>query len=150
MILIAHRGNIDGKVVDLENRPDYVDRAIALNYDVEIDLWVTNGFLYVGHDSGQYQISWEWLRQRMQRLWVHCKSIEAVEKLNATPEPYNYFWHETDTLTLTSAGYIWAYPSKQPIKNSIAVLPEVNDEDTTFCQGICSDYIVRYLKNKNL
>ena len=37
MILISHRGNIDGKIVERENHPEYIDEAIALGYDVEID-----------------------------------------------------------------------------------------------------------------
>ena len=57
---------------------------------------------------------------------------------------YNYFWHEEDTLTLTSKKYLWVYPSKQPIKNSIAVMPELNDDDISECIGICSDYIENY------
>jgi hypothetical protein len=43
----------------------------------------------------------------------------------------NYFFHQEDDITLTSKGYIWAYPGKQPIKNSIAVMPELNKDDLT-------------------
>ena len=57
---------------------------------------------------------------------------------------YHYFWHEEDTLTLTSRGVVWAYPGKQPIKGSIAVMPERSNDDVSICIGICSDYIKRY------
>ena len=57
---------------------------------------------------------------------------------------YNYFWHQEDTVTLTSRGHIWVYPGKQPIKNSIAVMPELFNDDTQYCLGICSDYIEKY------
>lgn len=148
MILIAHRGNINGKIDDLENSPNYVDDAINLNYDVEIDLWVNKGLFYTGHDSPQYKINLNWLQERMQNLWIHCKNIEALEQLSTTTDAYNYFWHETDTVTLTSSGYIWAYPGKQPIKNSIAVLPEINNDEISYCRGICSDYIFRFRTNR--
>ena len=51
MILISHRGNIDGKKPHLENQPDYIDEAIALGYDVEIDVWLIDGVLFLGHDA---------------------------------------------------------------------------------------------------
>jgi hypothetical protein len=51
----------------------------------------------------------------------------------------------SNTVTLTSKNKIWAYPGKQPIKHSIAVLPELNEtEDLSFCIGICSDHIEKY------
>ena len=56
----------------------------------------------------------------------------------------NYFWHQGDTVTLTSKNYIWAHPGKQIIKGSIAVLPEIHNDNISKCIGICSDYIERY------
>ena len=37
MKLIAHRGNIDGPS-DEQNSPDYIDNALSLGYDAEIDV----------------------------------------------------------------------------------------------------------------
>ena len=34
MILISHRGNIDGKYPDFENNPIYVNKALKNGYDV--------------------------------------------------------------------------------------------------------------------
>jgi hypothetical protein len=143
MILISHRGNINGPIPERENHPDYIDKAIALGYDVEIDLWSIEGVLLLGHDKPQYGISQHWLSERDNRLWIHCKNIEAIEWMN-TVGSFIYFWHQEDTLTLTSFNHIWAYPGKQPIKNSIAVMPEINNDSITDCKGICSDYIQRY------
>ena len=36
MILISHRGNINGKNINQENHPDYVQAALDKEYDVEI------------------------------------------------------------------------------------------------------------------
>ena len=143
MILISHRGNINGPIPERENHPKYIDEAIALGYDVEIDLWRIEGVILLGHDEPQYGISQHWLNERYNKLWIHCKNIEAVEWFNMT-KGFNYFWHEVDTMTLTSFGDIWAFPGKQPIKNSIAVMPEINNDSITVCKGICSDYIQRY------
>ena len=40
--LISHRGNVDGKYPQYENLPEYVDKALNLGYDVEVDLWIDN------------------------------------------------------------------------------------------------------------
>jgi hypothetical protein len=56
----------------------------------------------------------------------------------------HYFWHEEDTLTLTSKQYMWVYPGKQPIIGSIAVMPEIHNDKIKKCVGVCSDYIINY------
>lgn len=144
MILISHRGNINGRIEDAENRPDYIDDTIRLGYEVEVDVWVIEGTFHLGHDEPQYAVSLNWLYQRKNKLWIHCKNIEAVEWFNNLLGTYNYFWHQEDTVTLTSKNYIWAYPGKQPIKNSIAVMPELYDDNIDECIGICSDFIQNY------
>ena len=142
MKLISHRGNINGPIPEAENKPEYIDDTIRLGYDVEIDMWWVNGRLYLGHDEPQYEVSDDWLGDRMDKLWVHCKNIELLYWIRSTA--LHYFWHENDTVTLTSKNYIWAYPGKQPIIGSIAVMPEIHEEDITQCIGICSDYIQDY------
>jgi len=101
------------------------------------------GVLLLGHDEPQYGVTQQWFNERFDKLWIHCKNIEAIEWFNMI-DGFNYFWHEEDTVTLTSRGAIWAYPGKQPIKRSIAVMPEINNDDTLQCLGICSDYIKKY------
>jgi len=142
MKLISHRGNINGKIIEAENRPDYIDDTIRLGYDVEIDLWVVDGKIYLGHDSFQYEINDKWLDERIDKLWIHCKNVESLNWIKNTS--LHYFWHENDTLTLTSKNYIWVYPGKQPIVGSIAVMPEIFNDDVSSCLGVCSDFIQNY------
>ena len=144
MKLISHRGNINGPLPESENNPEYIDNAICLGYDIEIDVWMINEVLFLGHDKPQYKIDINWIDDRNHKLWVHCKNIEALEFFNRFKTDINYFWHEHDTATLTSKNYIWTYPGKQPIKNSIAVMPESNNDNIDKCIGICSDYIINY------
>jgi hypothetical protein len=143
MKLISHRGNINGRIENYENHPDYIDDTIRLGYDVEVDVWVIKDTLFLGHDEPQYGITENWLNERRENLWIHCKNIEALQWFNDIGI-FNYFWHEKDTATLTSFAIIWAYPGKQPIRNSVAVMPEINNDDITQCMGICSDYIEKY------
>jgi hypothetical protein len=142
MILISHRGNINGSIPELENKPAYIDDTICLGYEIEIDMWWINGKIYLGHDKPQYEISDEWLSERIDKLWIHCKNIELLDWIRSTS--LHYFWHENDIVTLTSKNYIWAYPGKQPIVGSIAVMPELYNDDIGKCIGICSDYIKNY------
>jgi len=144
MFLISHRGNIDGKFDSYENEPVYIDKAISEGYDVEVDVWYKDKVLFLGHDTPQYGVDFRWFRDRISKLWIHCKNTESVIYFKECGYDFNYFWHEEDTITLTSQNHIWAYPGKQPIKNSIAVMPEINNDDISQCLGICSDYIKKY------
>ena len=142
MILISHRGNTNGKFESYENEPMYIDKAISDGFDVEVDVWMIEGVLFLGHDNPQYGVTQHWFNERYEKLWIHCKNIEALYFVRETR--LHYFWHEEDTLTLTSKNYIWAYPGKQPIIESIAVMPERSDDDISKCIGICSDVIKKY------
>jgi hypothetical protein len=147
MILISHRGNINGKLSEKENHPDYILAAIQAGYEVEIDVWFKDGKFMLGHDEPQYEFPFELMQNHYSKLWLHCKNLEALEmflKLDATGSKLNYFWHESDKVTLTSKNIMWAYPRTQPLKGSIAVLPEWKEDDVSQCAGICSDYIEKY------
>ena len=140
MVLISHRGNIQGKSPGLENMPEYINDTLNKGYHVEIDVWYKNGF-YLGHDNPQYNVKPSFLTQ--DKIWCHAKNIEAIIEMSKYPK-IHYFWHQEDDITLTSKGYIWAYPGKQPIKDSIAVMPEIYNDNLDKCIGICSDYISNY------
>ena len=140
MKLISHRGNINGKEPTKENAPYYINNALELGYDVEIDVYWHNGSFYLGHDIPTYKVDIKYLQDY--RLWCHAKNIEAIEEMKRYD--IHYFWHQKDDMTITSKGFIWAYPGKQPIKESIAVLPEIYNDDISHCIGICSDIIGSY------
>ena len=149
MKYIAHRGNINGKSALYENEPGYIDKAIKQGFDAEIDIWYINSeqfgwSLFLGHDEPQHRIDFNWLIDRISHLWIHCKNIEAINYFRDCNFKFNFFWHQEDDIALTSLNYIWAYPGKQPIKNSVAVMPEIHNDDITECLALCSDIIVRY------
>ncbi len=144
MILISHRGNLNGRQPYRENHPEYIDEAIACGFNVEIDIWFINNKWVLGHDGGQFDIDKSWLDNRIGSLWVHAKNLEALQNLYKTD--FHYFWHQDDHATITSKGYLWIYPGYQPIPNSISVLPEMYGEEVSHCSGICSDYISHYVK----
>ena len=146
MIFISHRGNVDGRSLG-ENSPALIDVALGLGFDVEVDVWVVDGSIFLGHDEPLFEVELVWFVERRRRLWVHCKNVGALEYFSSYGGRFNYFWHESDVVTLTSWGYVWAHSGRQPLRGSIAVLPELGDEDVRGCRGICSDFIVRYRGN---
>ena len=145
MILISHRGNINGRIPEKENHTHYIDNTLGSGYDVEVDVWYVDGKLMLGHDNPQYEVNLRWFTDRINKLWVHCKNMESLVYLRDCGYDINYFWHQTDDVIITSKGFLWAYPGKQPINNSIAVLPELYNDDTKECIGVCSDFILNHL-----
>ena len=145
MILISHRGNISGPNPEQENLPEYIAEALKQGYDVEIDVWFKDNKFMLGHDEPQYEFPFELIDQAYPKLWIHCKNIDALSKLNELDpngSKVNYFWHENDLGVLTSKSYIW---STNLINNGILVMPEVfNTEPIKTTIGVCSDYIEKY------
>ena len=107
MKYIAHRGNVDGINESLENSLEYIDRAIGMGYDVEIDLRMKDGTLFLGHDEPQYPVSLGWLFERKNSLWIHAKDFESLAFLSNTN--LRYFYHSNEPYTLTSNGYILSH-----------------------------------------
>jgi hypothetical protein len=143
MIYISHRGNLSSIDPSLENSPQYIEDALQQNYYVEIDLWMQNNKLFLGHDLPQYKIDKAFLNNKY--FFVHCKNDEALNFMSNEILDCEYFWHQEDKYTLTSKNKIWVHPSAKLLKDSICVLPEISrNEDLSLCYGICSDYITRY------
>lgn len=144
MKIIAHRGLLKGPNKNLENQPHQIQTVLDLGYDCEIDLWVFDDRLYLGHDGPQFNITEQFLKQP--GLWIHCKNLSALAYCQNDIK-LNYFWHENDTYTLTSKGFIWAYPGKPLTEFSVMVLPEW--EDATLqnvreaeCYAVCTDFVL--------
>ena len=142
MIYISHRGNITGKQPDRENHPVYIFEALSQGYWCEIDVWMTDTGIMLGHDVPQYSINQDMLS--MERLVCHAKNTGAFAHMMAM-DNVHCFWHDSDDYTLTSRNWIWAYPGKSPVgNNSYIALPEIYQQDVTGFAGICSDVIESY------
>ena len=142
MILISHRGNIEEKKPNQENKPEYIKKALFHGFDVEIDVWYIDNKYYLGHDLPQYEIKEDFLQNA--NLWCHAKNIEALYKMKLNPL-IHCFYHISDKVTLTSKGYLWTYPNNKLTDKSICVLPEIQKIKIDNCAGICSDIIKEYI-----
>ncbi len=140
MILISHRGNINGSNPEMENKPEYIQEALDLGYDVESDVWFIDGNFFLGHDEPQYKVNEKFLQEV--GVWCHAKNIDALNQMIENGKIHCFF-HQEDDVTLTSRGYLWTYPGKELTSNSIAVLPDKKPDVEV--AGICSDFIVRLI-----
>lgn len=144
MKLISHRGNINGPNSCEENHPDSIRAAMRAGFQSELDLWFEKPYtLALGHDKPLYPISRNFLVNNLNRLWIHCKNIDALLYCRGNLSEANYFFHNVDDVVLTSWNFLWHYIDRGPYgHNSICVLPELGDlKDIPVCYGVCSDYV---------
>jgi YrbI family 3-deoxy-D-manno-octulosonate 8-phosphate phosphatase len=142
MKFICHRGNINGPNTQYENKPEYIQNALAAGYDVEVDVWLMSDGFYLGHDMPHYKIDKYFLRN--QRLWVHCKNSKAYFDL-IKHNDVNCFFQTDEEFVLTSRGYIWAH-SKATTRNEKTIIVQLNCSDWDRLNppfAICSDYVQR-------
>ena len=140
----AHRGNLEGRIAERENQPEYIDEAIAQGYGAEVDLWKVGDRIYLGHDDGQYDIDLQWLQDRIQFLLVHTKNREALDfclrnKLHA-------FWHTDEDYVITTWGYTVGYPGNLSVGDLfILSVPErvwkTEEIKQYITFGVISDYV---------
>lgn len=135
MVVISHRGNLNGPS-ELENSPQYLQRAIDAGFDVELDVWVIEGAVYLGHDRPLYPVPASFLCNP--GFWCHAKNFDALETMLNVPD-IHCFWHEKDRYTITSEGVIWTYPNQITGKNSV-IVTNSTAIDTKNIFGVCTDY----------
>jgi len=151
MKYISHRGNLKNINPSLENSPSYIDLAIKEGFDVEIDIRMFNGEIFLGHDTPDYSITVDWLIHRKENLWIHTKDIQSLVLLNEYD--LNLFFHEKERHTIIhNTKFIWTHDIDESTDKSIIPLLKISDlesfEKFKHVAGVCSDYI-QILKNKN-
>ena len=134
MIIISHRGNINGRSKQ-ENNPSLIMETLS-KFEVEIDVWLIKDELYLGHDKPQYLIKEDFLLQ--DKLWCHAKNIEALTYM--IKNKIHCFWHQIDQYTITSKGFIWVYPNEIILDKGILVVEGKIDSIKETVEGICTDY----------
>ena len=144
MILIAHRGNINQVIPERENAPDYIDEAIAQGYEVEMDVRLIDGKLFLGHDNPDYEVSLQWLLDRNGSLWVHTKNFAALQYL--IDHDLRIFYHQMENHTIiNNCNLIWSHDLAEANEKSIIPLLSMADISKNpipkNVYGICSDFV---------
>jgi hypothetical protein len=145
MNIISHRGNLNGPIKDKENRPSYIDAAIQLGYDVEVDVRFINGEFWLGHDEPEYMVELSWMKPRKNKIWYHCKNQESSIKFLELNEEFKFFCHKEDSFVLTSNGYLWVHDLSKTINNK-CVIPLISEEDIINYNNsnpgfVCTDFV---------
>lgn len=151
MIIISHRGNLTGpskKENTIEAWYKYceVDKRGASTY-CELDLWYRNGKYWTGHDKPmESRVDNLLLHEGI--LW-HCKNFDACNQMSLIGSGH-FFFHENDPHTMTSKGWIWAYPREQVNAQTIIVCQSLESTISTIkdgrAMGVCTDYFVQALE----
>jgi len=149
MKLISHRGNTNAIIPDSENKKEYIDNAIRLGYDVEVDIWMVDNMLFLGHDEPQYEVELNWLMERKTSLWIHTKNFQALNYL--IDKGVRIFYHQQEEQTIiNNCNVIWSHDLDNTSDKSIIPLLSLeslrnNHQQYKHVYGICSDFI-EYIK----
>jgi len=148
MKIISHRGNIKGPIPEKENRPSYIDSALQLGFDVEVDIRFIDDKFWLGHDTPDYEVSDIWIIKRAKNLWFHCKDLASAIELEKLSSSINKFCHVSDPYVIVSNGKLWVHDLTLTLDNT-CIIPLLSYDDIesnknlTFnnsIYGVCTDY----------
>jgi hypothetical protein len=137
----------------MENMPEYIEAALDMGFDVEVDVWVFKDHsFYLGHKHPLYRVKKEFFYKP--GIWAHAKNLYALLAMREIGVDCFYIEGLQDA-TLTSNGFIWTSPQghfsawKDNIITplSIAVMPEYStwsDRDIKDAAGICSNDLTKW------
>jgi hypothetical protein len=105
MIIFSHRGNTKGPT-GYENHRSQITAALQAGFHVEVDVRYIDKQWYLGHDAPISSIAPSLLLDP--RIVCHAKSLDALYALLDLGA--HCFWHQEDSVTLTSLNLVWAHP----------------------------------------
>ena len=140
MLIISHRGNLNGPDLNFENSPKKIEDCLFKGFDVEIDIWFSKKVFWLGHDEPQYKMPLNYFNNS--KIWYHCKNIKTFRELLNLD--VNAFYHTHEDFVLTTRGFMWTEPGKELTDKSICVLPEKTNQDFSIAYGICTDYVNKF------
>lgn len=138
-ILIAHRGNITGPEPENENTMRHITRALDAGYHAEVDVWVLDKQIFLGHNIPSQKVTLSTLLTMKDKLWVHAKNYEALQYLRYD---FNTFYHNDDLYTLTSHNHVWSHKGMHNM-TGIVCMPNLTIEQHLIREayGVCHDYL---------
>jgi hypothetical protein len=143
-IIIAHLGNIDGRVPEKENKVAYINAALKAGWHVLVDVRFHNGGFYLPHEAGFDCVPPSFFSK--QRVWARAQDAETLDALCnigahalvASEAPF----------TLTSSQFVWTMPGNPLSPRAIAAYPEFAGPewlDLYEPAGLCSNEPAAYI-----
>ena len=137
MIIISHRGNLNGPEAATENMPAQLTTALEAGFHVECDVWYTGGHFWLGHDVATWTAD-EFVRNAHPfKVWFHAKNVEALVELSALNK--HYFAHDKDPYTVTSREFFWCYPGCRVPRTWGVQVHRPGDVVQAHAEAICTD-----------
>ena len=144
---LCHRGNLTGSVKELENNFGILIQRTLQEYPVEVDVWLHEKNLWLGHDKPEYKVSLDWLASDKRRL-IHAKDGKTFEYLlqeaGKRALDLHIFYHTDEDYVLTNKGMVICYPGKPLLEGSMCMMPEranYKPQELQRCFSVCSDSI---------
>ena len=75
MKLIAPRGNTTGPDTERENNPEYLIHAVDKGYDCEVDVWVIEDKIWLGHDEPNHEVTANFISNP---ILESCKKFRSI------------------------------------------------------------------------
>lgn len=96
----------------------------------------------MGHDSPDYEINLDWLCERSNFLWVHCKDFDSLSML--VDKDLRVFFHEKESYSIINNKLIWAHDLSDV--NAKCIIPLLTEDQVKSWNpipvfGICSDFV---------
>ena len=124
MIKIANKGNHSGENPERENTILYLEEAMALGYDVKIDVWLIDKVWMLGErfPDAEQTIPRDFMENP--QVWVSAKNLVGYVSLYRNSK-VQVFWHNRDDFTFTSMGIKWANYGVMT-RDGVLYLPELD------------------------
>ena len=145
-MIISHRCNTNGPS-EKENTIKELLKCVYSGFLVEIDVWIIDKKIFMGHDNPVEEIDINFLLKYSDKLFIHCKNIESLCYLKQFKK-LCVFGHSNDEFVLTS--HLDVFCRVGVIKRDcICVMPELSNEkfskgELKSCKHILTDYPNRY------
>jgi hypothetical protein len=130
----------------MENMPEYVEAALEMGFEAEVDVWWVHGKYYLGHEEPTYEVGGSFFLDN-ELLWCHAKTPETLYHLLHLNTDCFYI-EDMWQCTLTSNNLIWTSPNGILTPRSVAVMPEYaawSKEQVRSCAGVCSDNLMEWM-----
>lgn len=148
VIYIANNCNMNGPK---SARISDISSLLARGVHVKIDVYYTNNTWYISTPNNSQNIAID--TQILMHPHTWCQAKDYVGYLKMVQMGVNCFWQDSDKLSLTQRGFIWARSNFDLVNIPPDLLDKIicnttsqwiTDKQRT-CYGICSDYTERFM-----
>lgn len=143
---IAHRGLMDGPNGSIENTVDLLESNSKAGITSECDIWYKDEQFWLGHDTPDHMVSFEWICKMKEFLLIHAKDLTTFHVLKRIRDQegidLHIFYHTDEDVVVTTHGECIVYPGLQVYDGWMSMMPERAPliKIGGYAAAVCSDY----------